>query len=65
MLQSIQAVLKELSDSKEALPLKDVWRSATTMSGAQCVMMPGAMLMPEWPADSSDYLLQVSMCPRP
>jgi hypothetical protein len=41
-------VLKEPSDCKMAgLPLKDVWRSATTMPGAQCVNTPGMMKMPE------------------
>jgi hypothetical protein len=32
--------LKEPSDCKMA-GLKDVWRSATTMPGAQCVSTPG------------------------
>ena len=39
--------LKEPSDFKEALPLKDVWRSAMPMSGAQCVMMDGIPPMPK------------------
>ena len=43
---------KELSDFKEALPLVGVWKSATTMFGAQCVMTSGAMQMPELPVDS-------------
>ena len=29
------------------------------MSGAQCVMMPGAVWMLEWPAGSWDFLVQV------
>ncbi len=37
--------LKEISDFKEALPIVDVWKYATTMSGAQCVMMPLVLLM--------------------
>jgi len=49
-----QAALKEPSDCKEALPLRDVWRSATGMSGAQCVTTSGALLMLKWPADSWD-----------
>ena len=32
----------------------DVWRSATAMSGGQCVMTYGALLMPMWSADSWD-----------
>ena len=50
-----KVVLKEPSDSKEALPLVDVWRSATTMSGALCVTTSGVPLMPWWPADSWDW----------
>ena len=34
----------------------DVWRSATTTSGAQCVMTFGALLMPMWSADSWDSM---------
>ena len=41
-------VLKMPSDCKEALPFKDVWRSATTISGAQCVMTYGMLLMLKW-----------------
>ena len=37
--------LKEPSDFKEAIPLVDVWRSATTMLGAQCVMTSGTLQM--------------------
>ena len=37
--------LKETSDFKEALPLVDVWRSATIISGAQCVMTCGTVMM--------------------
>ena len=59
-----QAVLKVLSDSKEDLALallfKDVWRSATTLSGAQGVRMHGEHLMLEWLADSWDTLLLVN-----
>ena len=49
MLESdvLVVVLKELSDFKEALLIEDVWRSATTTSGAQCVMIPGGLLMLE------------------
>ena len=38
-------VHKEPSDSKEAQPLQDAWKSATTMSGAQCVMTSLTPLM--------------------
>jgi len=52
-------VLKGTSDCKEALPLRDVWRSATTMSGGQCAMTDGMMWMPELPADNWDSLTLV------
>ena len=45
---------KEPSDFKEAMPLVDVWRSVTAMSGGPCVMTYGVMLMPMWSADSWD-----------
>jgi hypothetical protein len=48
-----------VSDCKEALLLKAVWRSATTMSGAQCAMISGTMWMLVWPADSWDLVLLV------
>ena len=41
---------KEPSDYKEAMPLRDVWRSATTISGGQCAittLIPGIIQMPE------------------
>ena len=50
---------KEPSDCKEALPLRDVWRSATAMPGAQCAMTSGALLMPKLPAGSWDLAQQV------
>jgi hypothetical protein len=53
--------LREPSDCKEALPPKGVWRSATIMSGAQCVMISLVLLMLKWPADSWDSLPQVHM----
>ena len=56
-----QLALKEPSDSKEAQPLLDVLRSVTTMSGAQCVMTCGVLLMPKWLADSWDSAPLVSM----
>ena len=40
-------MIKEPSDCK-VQPLLDVWRSATTMAGGLCVMMDGAMQMPEF-----------------
>ncbi len=55
--------LKEISDFKEALPLVDGWKSATTMSGAQCVMTSGALWMLKWLADSWDCPVQVSASP--
>ena len=39
---------------------KDAWRSATTISGAQCVMTPGVAQTLELPADSWDCPAQVS-----
>ena len=39
--------LKEPSDFKGIMPLVDVWKSALTISGGQCVMEVGAMQMPE------------------
>ena len=47
---------KEPSDFKEVLLPVDVWRYATTMSGAQCVMTSGVLLMLKWSADSWDSL---------
>ena len=41
----VSLVLKETSDLKVAIPPGDVWRSATTISGALCVMASGIMLM--------------------
>ena len=38
---------KEPSDFQETMPLVDVWRSATTMSGGQCVMAIGVIWMPK------------------
>ena len=48
----ILIVLKELSDSKEAMTLKEEWRSATTISGALCAVICLILLMLELPADS-------------
>ncbi len=59
MIQFLQFALKDLSDFKAVLALWGVWKSATTMSGAQCVMTYGALLMPKWSADSWDSLQQV------
>ena len=39
--------------------MKAGWRSAWTMCGALCVMMVGAVLMPQWCVDSWDILLKV------
>ncbi len=55
----LQFVLREPSDSKEALPHKAVLRSATTMCGAQSVMTSGVLLMHKWPVDNWDLVLQV------
>ena len=41
------------------MPIKDVWRSATTMYGEQCVMTHSPILMRKWPADNWDSLQQV------
>ena len=35
------------------------WKSATTTSGVQCVMMAGELRMLVWPADNLDSLVQV------
>jgi hypothetical protein len=40
--------------------VKGVWNSATTMSGAQCVMTSGVLLMLMLYADSWDSLPQVT-----
>ena len=47
-----QYVLLGISDFREVLPLKDVLRSAITMSGVQCVMIYGVLLMLKWSVDS-------------
>ena len=36
-----------------------MWRSVATMPGAQCVIMGGEKLMPEWFVDNWISLLQV------
>ena len=56
-----QLAHEEPSDSKEALALKDVLKSATIMIGAQCVMTPGVHLMLKLHADNWDSLQQVSI----
>ena len=56
--------LKEPSDCKEAMPLRDVWRSATTMSGGQYAIttsIPGITQMLESSAWSWGYQVQVSL----
>ncbi len=52
LLFYVQHVLREASDFRVALQYEDVLRSATTMCGAQSVMMRGALLMHKWPADN-------------
>ena len=43
----------EMSDlEEEAVTAVDVWRSATMLPGAQCVMTSGALKMPELYVDS-------------
>ena len=54
-VRGLPPVPKGPSDFKEAPPLRDVWRSATEMSGEQYVMTSGVLLMPEWHADSLDF----------
>ena len=39
------------------------WRFVSIMSGAQCVMTTGILMMPEWFADSLDYQHHVRMYP--
>ena len=47
----------ETSDSEVGLQqVKVVWRFATIMPGAQCVMTSGELLMLMWPVDSWDSL---------
>ena len=41
----LHSALKETSDFKEATAVMDVWKSATTISGGQCVIHPGTILM--------------------
>ena len=49
------------SDCKEVPPTRDVWRSATVISGAQCVMTHGELLMLKWlAANWDDFLLVLS-----
>ena len=50
---------KEPSDSKEAPQHRDVWRSATTISGARCVMTCGELQMLTWLVGSLDIKEQV------
>ena len=50
---------KEPSDFKEALPLKDVWRFVTAMSGALCATTSGITLMLELLVDNWDYQAEV------
>jgi len=57
----LSLALKEPSDCKEAMPLKDVWRSVSEIFGAQCVMTPLPLLMLKWSAGSWDSLLLVSV----
>jgi len=40
--------------------MKVVLKSVPIMLGELCVMMPGVLLMPTWPADSLDSLQQVA-----
>lgn len=47
------------SDFGVALLTVVEWRSVTTASGAQCVMMRGDLLMLKWLASSWDSLKQV------
>ena len=37
------------------------WKCATTTSGGQCVMIPGAVLMLMWPVDNWDTLIMVNI----
>ena len=55
----VQAALKGPSDSKMAPPSLDVWRSATTMSGAPFVMTFGTLLMLWLPVDNWDCQVKV------
>ena len=59
LIVKYHAVLKETSDFKEAIPLRDVWRSATMVPGAQCVMTCGAHQMLELSVFSWNYQVQV------
>ena len=43
------------------ISMKVEWRYASMTSGGQCVMMAGALLMPQWSVSSWDMqLLEVS-----
>ena len=49
----LHPALKDQSDLKDAQLLVDVWKSATSMSGALCVViMIGDLQMPKLHADS-------------
>ena len=39
------------------MPWKVVSKSVTQMSGEQCVMIPLALMMLQWPVDSWDFLV--------
>ena len=54
-------VCTETLDFKEAQTLADVWRSATMVPGAQCVMTCGTLRMLELHVDSWDCPQQVSL----
>ena len=41
-------------------PAEVVWRFATTMHGAQCVMICGTTMMPAWSVDNLGSFGQVS-----
>ena len=56
----LPAVLMETSGYLGTSPLnKDVLRSASIISGVECVVMDGVNLMPKLPADNWDYSIQV------
>ena len=57
----VKCVLKEPFDSKEVMPLEDVWRSATTTSGAQCVMTSGVLKKLKLFAETLDMKQQVRL----
>ncbi len=59
LFHEVLTALGETSDFREEVPILDEWKSVTTMSGAQCVMTSGGLLMLELPVYNWDYQVHV------